>query len=174
VQAGEEWKVMSMKRAIIKGYRPGAIGKITELHALYYHRHWGFDLYFERKVAQDMAEFLGRFDSAGNGLWLAVRREGIVGSIAVDVSNLHYEGAHLRWFIVAPSHQGWGLGRALIDQAVNFCDERGVERIRLWTFSGLDAARHIYESHGFTLMREYEDRQWGSPVTGQMFERRGP
>ncbi len=163
----------SMKRSIIKGYRPGAIGKITELHALYYHRYWGFDLYFERKVAQEMTEFMGRFDSTRDGLWLAVRRKEIVGSIAVDGSVVNQEGAHLRWFIVAPSHQGCGLGRALIDQAVTFCDEGGVKRIWLWTFSGLDAARHIYESHGFVLMREYEDTQWGSPVREQMFERKG-
>ena len=33
------------------GYRPGANGRVTEFHGRYYHRHWGFGLYFESKVA---------------------------------------------------------------------------------------------------------------------------
>jgi hypothetical protein len=43
-------------------YRPGAIGRVTEMHAAYYHRTWGFGLFFEAKVATELAEFLGRFD----------------------------------------------------------------------------------------------------------------
>ena len=26
----------------IQGYYPGVVGKITELHAVYYHEHWDF------------------------------------------------------------------------------------------------------------------------------------
>ena len=38
------------------GYVPGAIGRITELHATYYHEHWGFGRYFESKVATELSE----------------------------------------------------------------------------------------------------------------------
>lgn len=163
---------MSVDDMIVQGYRPGAIGRITELHATYYHREWGFDLYFERKVAHDLAEFLGRFDTSRDGLWLALYREDIVGSIAVDGAAESHEGAHLRWYIVNAAHQGCGVGRALIRQALTFCDERGFDRVWLWTFSGLETARHIYEDNGFVLIRECEDMQWGNPVMEQMFERR--
>ena len=45
---------------IVSNYLPGALGRITELHAGFYHRHAGFGLHFERKVACEFAEFLGR------------------------------------------------------------------------------------------------------------------
>ncbi len=50
------------------GYYPGAIGKIVELHATYYHDHWGFDITFETQVARELAEFLSRFDASTDAL----------------------------------------------------------------------------------------------------------
>jgi transcriptional regulator with PAS, ATPase and Fis domain len=50
--------------------------------------------------------------------------------------------------------QGRGLGADLLGRAVSFCDERGYERIWLTTFAGLDAARALYERHGFVLTGE--------------------
>ena len=43
---------LAMKEEVIhKGYVPGAIGKVVELHGTYYAQHWGFGLFFEAKVA---------------------------------------------------------------------------------------------------------------------------
>jgi hypothetical protein len=36
---------------ICKGYVPGTIGRVVELHGAYYHAHWGFGAFFEAKVA---------------------------------------------------------------------------------------------------------------------------
>jgi GNAT superfamily N-acetyltransferase len=155
----------------ITGYRPGAIGKITELHATYYHEQWGFGLFFERKVAADMAEFLGQFDEIRDGFWIAWRQNEIVGCIAIDGRQATHEGAHLRWFIVAPRWHGEGIGEALLEKAVDFCKDRAFSRVSLWTFSGLDAARHLYEKQGFVLRKEVESDQWGTTVTAQQFER---
>ncbi len=155
---------------ISPGYRPGAIGRITELHAEYYHRHWGFGLYFEAKVASGMAEFLGRFDGGRDGFWLALADEGIVGAIAIDAAHADTRGAHLRWFILAPGFQGRGLGNRLLNTALAHCRQRGFERIHLWTFAGLEAARHLYEKYGFRICRERDGDQWGVSVREQMFE----
>ena len=57
---------------IIKGYRPGAIGRVAQLHGEYYHRHWGFGLFFEAKVATELAAFLSRCDETRDGFWTAV------------------------------------------------------------------------------------------------------
>ena len=165
----------------ICGYVPGALGRITELHAVYYHRHWGFDLYFEALVATELAAFLRRMDPAQDGFWLARIPDRIVGSVAIDGAapagaagreDGGEEGARLRWFILDPQVHGLGVGKRLMGQALDFCARAGHRRVYLWTFAGLDAARAIYERHGFTLCREHEDSQWGRPVTEQMFELR--
>ena len=159
-----------MPQVNISGYKPGAIGRITELHAVYYSRHAGFGVFFESKVASEMSEFLVRFKEGQDGFWVAAVGGRVIGSVAIDGIKGRSEGAHLRWFIVDQDYQGQGVGNRLLGEAVDFCRQAGLKRVFLWTFAGLDAARHLYEKHGFVLCREREGEQWGVVVTEQMFE----
>jgi GNAT superfamily N-acetyltransferase len=157
---------------ISSGYVPGAIGKITELHATYYSQKWNFGLYFESKVATGLSEFLNRFDANRDGFWLAKLDGEIVGSIVIDGIKADSDGAHLRWFIVSTELASQGIGGLLIREALEFCRKSGYPRVYLWTFQGLDPARHLYEKHGFRICKEHEDTQWGVTVLEQMFELR--
>ena len=159
-----------MPNVRITGYVPGAIGRVTELHAAYYSRHAGFGLFFESKVASEMSEFLQRYQETRDGFWVAVAGQDIVGSIAIHGINTQEKGAHLRWFIVAPEYQGQGIGNMLLKKAVAFCRGADFPRVYLWTFEGLDAARHLYEKYGFVLSKEIKGKQWGVLVKEQMFE----
>ncbi len=154
----------------LSGYIPGAIGRIAELHGIYYHEHWGFDLFFESKVAMELSEFLRRFNEAHDGFWVASVEEKLVGSIAIDGFHRNSKGGHLRWFIVAPENQWQGIGKMLLEKAVEFCRKMKFNKVYLWTFSGLDPARHLYEKFGFRLCEEHEGKQWGRTVTEQKFE----
>ena len=156
---------------VIGGYRPGALGRVAEMHAEYYHRHWGFGLFFEAKVATELAEFLRRFEKGRDGFWTLLKEERVEGAIAIDGLKAGTDGAHLRWFIVSPELKGSGWGRRLITEAVAFCDRQAYQRIGLWTFAGLDTARHLYEAFGFHLVFQEEGKQWGTPVVEQRFER---
>jgi ribosomal protein S18 acetylase RimI-like enzyme len=142
-------------------YTGGALGRIIELHGTYYSANWDLGLYFEAKVASEMAEFLSRLNPECDGAWFAQQDGKILGSIIIDGSK--EDRARLRWFIIDPAHQGTGLGNDLMDAAMNFCREKGFQRVYLTTFKGLDAARHLYEKHGFVLRSE-ED---GSHLTGK-------
>ena len=154
----------------LSGYVPGAIGRIAELHGTYYYKHWGFDLFFESKVAIELSEFLRRLHEVHDGFWVASVGEKIVGAIAIDGANHNSKGAHLRWFIVAPENQGHGIGKILLEEAIEFCRKKKFGRVYLWTFSGLDPARHLYERFGFKHCEEREGNQWGRTVTEQRFE----
>ncbi|MFP3710951.1 MarR family transcriptional regulator, partial [Paraburkholderia sp. SIMBA_009] len=50
-------------------------------------------------------------------------------------------------------------------------DALDIDETYLWTFKGLDAARHLYESAGFVLTQEAEGTQWGGAVVEQRFSR---
>jgi hypothetical protein len=39
----------------------------------------------------------------------------------------------------------------------------------LWTFRGLETARHLYEAEGFFLAEEHDVEQWGNIITEQKF-----
>ena len=144
------------------------------MHAAFYSAHAGFGAAFETKVASDLAEFATRLEDPRNALWRAERNGEIVGSIAIDGEDLGDGLAHLRWFIVDPRFQGSGLGRRLLRAALDHCDGQGVAETHLWTFEGLDAARRLYEVHGFVLTDQYLGHQWGSDVLEQIFVRRHP
>jgi DNA-binding MarR family transcriptional regulator/GNAT superfamily N-acetyltransferase len=159
---------------IASGYRPGMIGRITEMHALYYARTCGFGQRFESIVAEGLAEFCNRLEKPKNAIWTAVQSGAIVGSIAIDGEDMGPETAHLRWFIVDDSLRGSGAGRTLLSAALAFVDERAFAETHLWTFSGLLAARHLYETCGFTLVEERPGTQWGNEVLEQRFVRPRP
>jgi len=153
----------------IAGYVPGAIGRVAELHALYYGKAWGFGLSFEAQVAAGLAEFLQRLDPARDGFWTVSRAGRVCGAVAIDGARAGSSGAHLRWFILADELRGQGLGDRLLREAVAFCRGCGHPSICLWTFQGLDTARRLYEKHGFRLVEECEGRRWGTLVLEQRF-----
>ena len=159
-----------MGEYILKGYIPGAIGRIAELHAIYYYQHWGFGLFFEAKVATELAEFLCRFDESRDGFWAVCINNQVQGGITIDGIKAATEGAHLRWFITSSEMRGRGFGNRLMEEAISFCKTKNYKRAYLWTFEGLHAARHLYEKFGFKLIEQTEGTQWGKKVIEQKFE----
>ena len=178
-QFAEIKKAIEIKKAretnktieIVSGYHPGMIGRITELHANYYSKHYGFGHFFEAKVASGLAEFSERLQEKSNNIWLAIQNNQIVGSVAIDGQDLGSNEAHLRWFILDDACRGHGIGKKLLTEAMAFCDQENFSAVQLWTFSGLEAARRLYESYGFKLSREWEGDQWGKAMLEQQFTR---
>lgn len=156
---------------IVSGYRPGVIARITEMHVLYYAPTSGFGQRFESVVAAGVAEFCNRLENPKNAIWTAMQGGAIDGSIAIDGEDLGAGTAHLRWFIVDDSLRGGGAGRKLLSAALAFADEQAFAETHLWTFKGLSAARHLYETCGFTLVEERPGTQWGNEVLEQRFVR---
>ncbi|MDU1107948.1 MAG: helix-turn-helix domain-containing GNAT family N-acetyltransferase, partial [Enterobacter sp.] len=110
---------------IMQGYIPGMIGRIAELHGVYYAREHHFGRFFEAKVAAGVAEFSDRLDKPCNQIWLAVMNGRIVGSVAIDGEDLAPGEAHLRWFILDDGCRGHGVGKKLLTEAMRFCDSVG-------------------------------------------------
>lgn len=173
-QKPEDQKPQSSPVEIVTGYRPGIIARITEMHALYYARTSGFGQAFESRVAGGLAEFCSRLENPQNRIWAAMRDGQVRGSVAIDGEDLGEGIAHLRWFITDDTLRGAGAGKKLLDAAMDFVDANGFNETHLWTFAGLNAARHLYEVRGFALVEEYAGSQWGREVLEQRFVRKTP
>ncbi|AYQ43914.1 MULTISPECIES: helix-turn-helix domain-containing GNAT family N-acetyltransferase [Burkholderia] len=159
--------------SICEGYQPGCIGDIASLHARFYSEHWGFGAVFEKRVATELAEFAGALPADGKALWLCQEDGRTLASLAID-GDPATGVAHLRWFIVNDALRGSGIGRRLMTEAMRFVDAQRFRETYLWTFKGLDSARHLYESFGFTLTSESAGTHWGTEVVEQRFSRPGP
>lgn len=155
-----------------QGYRSGVIGSVAHLHATFYSQNYDFGAVFERKVATEMSEFMARIEKPMNTTFSAYLGAELLGSVSLDGEDLGVGVSHLRWFIVAPGAQGMGVGNLLLERATSFADQNAFGHTRLWTFKGLDAARHLYEKHGFVLAHEAPGIQWGEEVIEQEFVRR--
>jgi DNA-binding MarR family transcriptional regulator/GNAT superfamily N-acetyltransferase len=155
-----------------QGYCPGIIASVTQLHASFYSQNYGFGAVFESKVASEMSEFMTRIDNPMNAVFSVYRGDELLGSVSIDGEDLEDGVSHLRWFIVSPNAQGLGIGKLLLESATSFVDQNAFQSTRLWTFKGLDAARHLYETHGFALTHETPGTQWGTEVIEQEFVRK--
>jgi GNAT superfamily N-acetyltransferase len=153
-----------------QGYSAGAIGRIAELHAVYYSENWDFGEFFETKVATELSEFICNYNEARDRIFTLSVDGVIEGSISIDGSSEEENIAHLRWFIMSDKLKGKGAGNYLMKQAMTFCAENSYDSVYLWTFRGLGAARHLYEKYGFKLTKESSGEQWGSVVTEQRFD----
>lgn len=157
--------------SVVSGYSPGLIGEIIRLHGVYYEREWNFDPIFEAGCATRLGDFLKRLAPEKDRIFSVWEKERVLGSVIIDGSNpeLDPNQAHLRFFIVADSARGKGIGKALIAAATDFLSGC-YETAKLETFAGLDTARALYEAAGFKLAEEWETDKWGPIIREQRFE----
>jgi len=153
---------------IVAGYVPGVVGRVTELHALYYAKYWNFGEHFETKVATELSEFISNYNKEQDAIFSLFIDGEIEGSISILGSCKKI--AHLRWFIISEKLRGKGAGNYLMKQAMTFCEQNEYNRVYLCTFQGLDSARHLYEKYGFRLTEEKTGKYWGYTVTEQRFD----
>jgi GNAT superfamily N-acetyltransferase len=66
---------------------------------------------------------------------------------------------------VDPSVRGQGLGRWLVEEALEFCRIAGYFSVFLWTVKTLTIATKLYQSLGFRAIEEQTHELWGSIVT---------
>jgi GNAT superfamily N-acetyltransferase len=153
----------------IGGFAPGCIGRVVEMHGTYYARHWKLGPVFEAQVARELGELMERFNPSRDGFWIAREGEDVAGAIAID-GRAAPDAARLRFFIVGEGRRGAGIGAALMGAALGHCRDARFRNVFLTTFAGLDAARKLYERHGFVLADQRPDSSWGVEVQAQRFE----
>ncbi len=149
--------------------RPGDLGAIVHLHGVSYGRERVWDSTFEAYVTDPLAEFVIRA-SPRERLWIAESDGELAGSIAV-VEALPLT-AQIRWFIVASSRRGTGLGRRLLQEGGSFCRESGCAEIMLWTEASLAAAANLYRAAGFRKVEEKPVTLWGADIVEERYELR--
>ena len=152
--------------------RPGDLDAILAMHARLYPREHGLDPDFMSMVEASVEVVTGRgFPGEREGIWLVERDDVFLGSLALSDEG---DGvAMVRWFLLDPSLRGSGLGRRMLDELIAEARAHGYSLLRLETFSLLQAAAHLYRSHGFEVVSTDTGPRWGrEEISYQRYELR--
>lgn len=121
---------------------PGVIALITATLA-------EFDLVFGQGSATDepIRMLPSSYTEAGGAFWVAVS------DIVLGTCGVYPDGAatfELRKMYIDPRARGAGVGKRLLDTAVEFARSRGATSLVLDTLDTMTRAIGFYEAHGFT------------------------
>jgi N-acetylglutamate synthase-like GNAT family acetyltransferase len=144
-------KAMPAGVELHRGYEPGVVGRIGELHGRYYAAAWGSGAPFEILVSRELCDFVEHYD-ARKDLLLTAHTDGVmVGSLGVVGRTPEPDTAQLRFVIVDPAYQGRGAVKAMLNTALDWCREAGFSKVFLWTVDHLPESRSMYEKAGFRV-----------------------
>lgn len=146
---------------------PGDIGYIIYMHGIFHALEQGWDHTFEAYVAVPLSEF-ARSKSSREKIWILEDDDRIAGSVAI-VKRAEEE-AQLRWLLLEPEIRGRGIGKWLVEEALDFSRISGYESIFLWTVETLYIAANLYRSVGFVQRERLTHEIWGSTVTEVKYE----
>ena len=154
---------------LLRSHRVGDMGWVISRQAAAYAADYSWDISYEALVAEICAQFIKNYDAAREHCWIAEVAGEPVGSIFLVKAT--DEIAKLRLLQVEKKARGLGVGRALVEQCIQGARERGYSKMTLWTQSILVAARGIYQSTGFRLVKEEKHHSFGADLIGETWER---
>ena len=137
--------------------RAGDLGSIVALHGKCYEALPGFGLAFEAYVARTVAEYI--LDAGAKGrIWIAERDGRLVGCTAIVLRDENR--GQLRWVLVDQSARGLGLGKRLVNNALQFCRDNGCKEVFLETTDGLPESQALYDALGFEIVSHESEILW--------------
>lgn len=157
--------------AFESGWRPGVTGRMIEMQARYYARTWGLEAGFEAQLSQDLGAFLARYCPDRDFLLSALEGDRVFGSVVIDSAGpgALQSGAELRWFMV--DSPGRGIGRRMLDMAMEHVDRVGFSSCSLSTFQRAAEADRLYEEFGFRFVVERDTEVFGVPLLRRSYVR---
>ena len=135
---------MTAARVVVPAERGDVAGVIALIGRVYAEYGFVWDPVVE---VPDLFDFGGHYDAPA-GAFFVVRDDGVVvGSVGVgrvDASTVEVHRLYLDTAL-----RGRGIGRALMQAAIEWGRQHGMVRVTLWSDTRFDAAHRLYTAMGF-------------------------
>ncbi|QHT66387.1 GNAT family N-acetyltransferase [Rhodocytophaga rosea] len=132
--------------------QPGDLGYIAYLHGWLYSKELGYGPNFERYVLEGLSEVARQYNPSKDRVWMCEHAGKIIGCLI----GLHREEdcVQLRYFIFLPEYRGIGLGKKMMDEFMEYMQEKNYRKAYLLTTQEQQAAISLYTRYGFQLVEE--------------------
>ena len=167
-RAGKKQGDRPVLRVTLRPFTGSDVDFVISRQLALYKSEYGFDsVTWKAYLTGGVRAFVEQFDPARDCMLICEHDGRPAGCIAITHADA--ATAQLRFFFLEPGMRGQGTGHLLMDRAVDFCRKK-YDRIFLWTFSTLPAARHLYECKGFRITDTRENTDWGKKILEERWE----
>jgi GNAT superfamily N-acetyltransferase len=111
-----------------------------------------FEAYIERALCEEIDRIPAYYGERDGGFWVAIRGDKLVGTFGLERTS--ETAMELRRMYVDPSARRQGIARQMLEFAEDECRRRNIEWLELSTAEIQSAAIALYESSGYSLVRE--------------------
>jgi len=170
VETALDRRAASDSPIVLRPHRPGDMGWVVQRQSILYAQEFGWSGEYESLAARIVADFIDRFDPARERCWIAERGGEPLGCIFLVRHPERNDVSRLRLLHVESAARGIGVGKALVNECVQFARSAGYKTVTLWTQSILHAAHRIYQRAGFRLIGEEPHHSFGKDLIGQTWE----
>ncbi|MEP6848247.1 MAG: helix-turn-helix domain-containing GNAT family N-acetyltransferase [Acidobacteriota bacterium] len=157
-----------IRQVVIRQPEPGDYGWVISANGTLYADEYNWDISYEELVVGIVADFIKTFDPKKEKCWIVELGGENVGCVFLVKETDQI--AKLRLLIVDAKARGLGLGKHLVDRCTNFARQAGYKKITLWTQSHLLAARGIYKTAGYLLVRSDPGNKFGHDMVSETWE----
>jgi ribosomal protein S18 acetylase RimI-like enzyme len=146
----------------IRPYKTGDAGAVIGvMREVFVYEH-GWTTAFLREAVRTLRKMLMTMIPARELFLVCESREGLCG--VMFLKSMENDTAIIRWLAVKRKYRGLGIGRRLIEMALEFSREAGYTKVKLNTVSGLDRAMKTYLKAGFVKTGEKEQFAWNMDI----------
>ena len=153
----------------IRPFAQSDIEYVISRHKTLYYAERHLSGTFSAYVDEIVYRFVDNFNAQTDCLKILECNGVPAGSIAVAKTDS--KTAQLRFFMLEPEMRQRGYGNRLMDMALDFCREKGYEKVFLLTITAQVIARHVYGTHGFYKVASYDKSEWGDGVIEELWEK---
>lgn len=159
---------MDNRSVTIRHYKTGDAGAVIGvMREIFVYEH-GWTTAFLREAVRTLRKMLMTMIPTRELFLVCESVEGLCG--VMFLKSADEETAIVRWLAVKKEYRGRGIGKKLLETALQFSREAGYKKVKLNTISGLDRAMKTYLKAGFVKTGEEKQFIWNMDMKIQYME----
>lgn len=112
---------------------------------------------------EELADLPKMYGAPHGGIILAMEREAVIGCVAIR--SISKREGELKRMYIDPAHRHRGLGKMLLQKALELAQDCQYEKLKLDTLNYMKAAIHLYQQAGFYEIPPY----YANPISEAVY-----